>query len=547
MKKHIALLSAAMLLVVAIASFTVPALAYDAVDGTEWISGVAIQADGSVLVSIDDSFTSGNGVGGYRISVFEGDPELTAENDAGFRTIFNGTGAFWTNPSGAGSTQTVTGDFKEGQKYYIGLAGLAADWTWSPDLYEFIYDTEGADGDTVAAKGGTTFELALLDSFNTVDSSYMSAWDPYGEATSTVNKSGGVDNNKSLFITTGAAAINSASYNPTNGSGWAGFLNNRGTALTEQTTALAFRVRTDEAVSFDIEHARWNGGTTVGTFITLTGDEAITLVDSATGLVTEAEMRRSAWSRNLIILPAGFDGYVILPVSRLTSSNAEDAVGDWNQGSAAGYIHFWTMGFFVERLSGSASTLEIMDCYTVNSALPTFNTKDTNWTVTFDDQNGNTEVVAKNEDNTVNFPEFTPADGTYLVQWNTMANGTGDAVTPSTVFAAGTDETVYAIVASEVEYTCVVNGVSQSISSVNGVLSLPEAPEAPEGYLFKEWNTAEDGTGDTVTADNLDAGMTIYAIFEEKPQDTADLSVIAYAAAALAAAGGLVTLKRKKH
>lgn len=46
--------------------------------------------------------------------------------------------------------------------------------------------------------------------------------------------------------------------------------------------------------------------------------------------------------------------------------------------------------------------------------------------------------------------------------------------------------------------------------------TLPKAP-VKEGYIFKEWNTAKDGTGETVTADTKPgADMTVYAVFERE-------------------------------
>ena len=48
---------------------------------------------------------------------------------------------------------------------------------------------------------------------------------------------------------------------------------------------------------------------------------------------------------------------------------------------------------------------------------------------------------------------------------------------------------------------------------------LPTAPEK-EGYVFKEWNTSEDGTGETVTANTvITANMDIYPIYEENLPD----------------------------
>ena len=91
MKKRISLLMAAMLVIAAIMSVSVTAFAYDNVDGSEWFTGATLEADGSVKIGISGSFTGANGANGYRIAVFDGDPQLPSD-DNGFWQIFNGNG-----------------------------------------------------------------------------------------------------------------------------------------------------------------------------------------------------------------------------------------------------------------------------------------------------------------------------------------------------------------------------------------------------------------------------------------------------------------------
>ncbi|EGT3615971.1 LPXTG cell wall anchor domain-containing protein [Clostridium perfringens] len=75
------------------------------------------------------------------------------------------------------------------------------------------------------------------------------------------------------------------------------------------------------------------------------------------------------------------------------------------------------------------------------------------------------------------------------------------------------------------EYTVTVNvdgsETKIKVSEIEGKLGdkMPEAP-VKEGYVFKEWNTREDGTGDKVTADTpITEDITIYAIFEKVPSN----------------------------
>jgi len=137
MKKRISLLMAAMLVIAAIMSVSVTAFAYDNVDGSEWFTGATLEADGSVKINISTGFTGANGSSGYRITVFDGDPQLPSD-DNGFWQIFNGNGqnVAWCNQNGSGNEQTVPAEkLTEGHTYYAGLVGLSGgNWTWSDNL-----------------------------------------------------------------------------------------------------------------------------------------------------------------------------------------------------------------------------------------------------------------------------------------------------------------------------------------------------------------------------------------------------------------------------
>ena len=89
------------------------------------------------------------------------------------------------------------------------------------------------------------------------------------------------------------------------------------------------------------------------------------------------------------------------------------------------------MRFFTERLSGSASALEIDNIYTA-AQLPEYNQKDTSWTVTFMDGNNEVGVKSIDENGHVELPDFTPAEDTYLVGWFTQVGGEGEKITSET-------------------------------------------------------------------------------------------------------------------
>ena len=546
MKKRISLFTAALLIIAAVMSVSVTAFAYDNVDGSEWFTGATLEADGSVKIGISGSFTGANGANGYRIAVFDGDPKLP-DSDDGFWQIFNGNGqnVAWGNQNGSGNVQTVPAEkLTEGHTYYAGLVGLCGGaWTWSSNLYSFVYSKNGVTGDKTTAKGGTQLELTLLEDFSAAVNAGCGS---YGAGSVTAVKTDGLDNVKRLVITTANDGINSASLSPNNNGGsWNGFINNRENAFTQNTKAIVLRLRTDASVGFSFEGHRWNNSGAKGSFLTMSGEDDIMLIDK-NGLASAAKMRyTAAWGRSELILPEKFDGYCIIPLSRLSTSNAENAQGDWNTGDAQGYIYFWTLGFFVERLSGDASALEIDNIYTA-SQLPEYNKKDTSWTVTF--KYGENEVGVKSidENGHVELPDFTPAEGTYLVGWFTEQNGAGTEVTAETQLEAK-DITVYAYTEAEHEYYAMVGEERIVVKTVRGEFVLPQTPTAPEGKVFKEWNTESDGSGTKIqSVDQLDANMTIYAIFTDIP-DTADFSVIAYAAAALASAGGLIAVRKNRR
>ena len=111
--------------------------------------------------------------------------------------------------------------------------------------------------------------------------------------------------------------------------------------------------------------------------------------------------------------------------------------------------------------------------------------------------------------------------GNIFKGWNTKKNGTGEAFGEGSVPTG--DLTVYPVFAA----SCTVqihqeDGTTTTLEVEKDQAigeKLPTAPEK-EGYVFKEWNTSEDGTGETVTANTvITANMDIYPIYEENLPD----------------------------
>ena len=111
--------------------------------------------------------------------------------------------------------------------------------------------------------------------------------------------------------------------------------------------------------------------------------------------------------------------------------------------------------------------------------------------------------------------------GNIFKGWNTKKNGTGEAFGEGSVPTG--DLTVYPVfVASCTVQIHQEDGTTTTLEVEKDQAigeKLPTAPEK-EGYVFKEWNTSEDGTGETVTANTvITANMDIYPVYEENLPD----------------------------
>lgn len=131
------------------------------------------------------------------------------------------------------------------------------------------------------------------------------------------------------------------------------------------------------------------------------------------------------------------------------------------------------------------------------------------------------------------FAEFTvsstvPERAGYTFKgWNTKADGSGASYSASATVKvfAGTSETLYAVWVKNVKLEIIYNGNAADAENVpaadvkwvepNGsfVFTIAEGPTRP-GYRFVEWNTADNGTGDSIKPGQttlLYAGETGYS------------------------------------
>ena len=115
------------------------------------------------------------------------------------------------------------------------------------------------------------------------------------------------------------------------------------------------------------------------------------------------------------------------------------------------------------------------------------------------------------------FAEFTVSgiqpnrDGYTFKGWNTKADGSGASYSASATVKvlAGTRETLYAQWVKNVKLEIIYNGNADGVQNIRGpdvkwvepngnfVFTIANGPTRP-GYRFVEWNTADNGTGDSI-------------------------------------------------
>lgn len=254
------------------------------------------------------------------------------------------------------------------------------------------FATEGATGDKITTPSGAEINLIVWDSFGAVP-----AGDGEGffwldtascpDASVKVDASSNDANAKSVYYTTDPNAMFvNAALNPqhSNGKAYSDFVNNsrNESVLNANTKAFVLRVKTNKEILFGLNGNIWDGGSAKGCQLAATGDP-IWLIDAETALVKNAKINTDPY-RNTVIIPGGFDGYLVLPTSRIATAmtwtnNEPDGpatVGNWNSGELAGFVYFWQWFTYFQQTGDSAATIEVMDMYIVNDTLPTLADED---------------------------------------------------------------------------------------------------------------------------------------------------------------------------
>ena len=253
---------------------------------------------------------------------------------------------------------------------------------------------EGATGTITVDVQGTNFDMTftLWDSFANVD---PTATDYFwqGDASAlpgdlkVATSSDGTG--QSIFWTLAASTTEGPSYcytainpyfngDPNTTGSWADFVNNRGAqgAINADTIGLVFSIATDSEVLFSIDGILWDEANGAACQIATNGDDVFLVQD---GEVSVADIDNGVY-RNTIVIPANFDGYVILPTSRLAYNDANTGIaqeGSWNSGNLAGKVYFWQIATYFQNNDGAASVIELKDIYTLNEPATPENTEST--------------------------------------------------------------------------------------------------------------------------------------------------------------------------
>ena len=122
-------------------------------------------------------------------------------------------------------------------------------------------------------------------------------------------------------------------------------------------------------------------------------------------------------------------------------------------------------------------------------------------------------------------PDETPVkEGYEFVGWNTKEDGSGTPLNPGDIYDGSEGYSLYAQY-QETEYTInyhLMGGEGEGIESQTLLYTqefkVTETLPTKEGYIFKEWNTKEDGSGTPLNpGDTYDRseGFDLYAIYEE--------------------------------
>jgi|GEM_PF-3709380 len=109
--------------------------------------------------------------------------------------------------------------------------------------------------------------------------------------------------------------------------------------------------------------------------------------------------------------------------------------------------------------------------------------------------------------------------GYTFIQWNTQANGLGQTYISTTEFISLTDVDLYAIWSAN-QYTITLDGNGINLSTVITVTFDSVIPAITQpirtGYIFTNWNTQANNSGQTLAAGNtytIDNDITLFAIW----------------------------------
>lgn len=125
----------------------------------------------------------------------------------------------------------------------------------------------------------------------------------------------------------------------------------------------------------------------------------------------------------------------------------------------------------------------------------------------------------------IEFPPYTIEEG--FKEWRTLPDGAGDLVDDTTVIEA--DSTFYTW--GKYTYHTVTfnkngggseaNPATISVEWGQKLTAMPVPPTSPDGYYFSGWNTADDGTGlSLTTASTITEDITVYAQWAAVSEDT---------------------------
>jgi len=171
-----------------------------------------------------------------------------------------------------------------------------------------------------------------------------------------------------------------------------------------------------------------------------------------------------------------------------------------------------------------------------------------------------TIIAVNNYPNDYQYPMYT------FIEWNTKPDGTGDSYNPGDEFVLNENTTMYAIweyTGQEVVFYTVkfdANGgegemFDETDIVAGGSIMAPDCEFTYEGYVFENWNTKADGTGETYEAWDdvpVDADMTLYAMWIEgedwmyNPDDGEAANIAVAVAVSALALGALVVVAKKE-